>query len=190
MKALPIVLAALFAFASAAHAQSVPAGSGTLPFKEKLKTPCGGFADAGTLVLVLNANETWSAEAPAGNFAGTMTPLDARGRSWRLDFDGPSLAAYEAYLEDEATDLCSSPVSISNLALSLVVKMGKNGTQASATLKASATGVAALFAGNGKHQLEAKGAFSPGVFPTSGGAGVVLVSFPWFEGTYFTAGPQ
>lgn len=174
MKVLPLLLSA-FLFASTAFAQTVPAGSATLPFKEKLKTPCGGFADAGTLVLVLNGNATWSAETPAGVFSGTMTALDERGRSWRLDFDGGSLAAYEAYLEGEATDICSSPVSISDLVVSLVVKMGKDAAKASVTLKASGTGVAAIFAGAGKHSIKAKGVFSPGV----------TFSPIWFQGTFW-----
>jgi hypothetical protein len=182
---MKLLLILLIACAGAAHAQTVPAGSGTLPFKAKLATSCGGFTDTGTLTVALFANETWSADTPAGDFSGPLTPLDTKGRSWRLDFDGGSLAAYEAYLEDQATAICSSPVSISDLVVELVVKMGKGNATASATLKAKATGVAALFAGSGKHQLKAKGVFQPGVFPMSGGAGVLLQSFPWFEGTFF-----
>jgi hypothetical protein len=181
MRLLAVLLTAWFGLASAAHAQTVPAGSGTLGFKEKLATSCGSFADVGTMDVVLFANETWTADTPAGDFGGTLTPLDTKGRSWRLDFDGGSLAAYEAYLEDQATMICSSPVSISDLVVELVVKLGKGNTTATATLKAQATGVAAIFSGRGKHQIEAKGAFQPGALP---------MSFPWFEGTYFTPGPQ
>ena len=49
------------------------------------------------------------------------------------------------------------------MAISILLKPGKDGTQASLQLKTSATGVAAIFAGEGKHQLKAKGAFTPSV---------------------------
>jgi hypothetical protein len=176
-----ILAAGLLLAASAAHAQPVPAGSGVLAFKEKLKTSCGSTSDAGTLTLVLQSNGSWSVDAPAGAFGGTLTALDPAGRTWRLDFDGGSLAAYEQFLEDAAADICASPVSISNLELGLVVKVAKDGTQVSAQLKATADGVAALFAGTGKHQLKAKGAFVSAALHGGSGASVILESFPWYE---------
>jgi hypothetical protein len=81
MKLLPILCAAFFGLAGAAHAQTVPAGAGTLPFKERLRTPCGSIASEGTLVLALIDNATWTVDSPAGVFSGTLTPRDPRGRS-------------------------------------------------------------------------------------------------------------
>ena len=158
MKTLLAALAVTL-LATTAHAQVVPAGTGVIAFKQKLKTSCGSVADLGTLTLVVNSNATWSTNAPGSGFSGTLVPVGTKGTLWALAFDGGSLTAYESYLEDAATNICSSPVSISDMQIDIVLKLGKDFSQASLALTTDATGTAAIFAGRGKHTLKGKGSF-------------------------------
>lgn len=185
MKPLLAALALLF-LAAAAHGQPVPSGSGQISFKEKLKTDCGTSGASGTLTLTLFPNATWTIESLPFDFGGTLSPADPLGRSWNLAFDGASLTAYELYLESVAEEICATPVSISDMEIGIQLKLGKDGTQASLQVKTSATGVAAIFAGKGKHQLKGKGVFAPSsalvASPAHGaGATIFLQSYPWYE---------
>ncbi len=158
-----IALLSLLSVVSA-DAQPVPAGSGLIVTKEKLKigNGCASFSGADNVALSILPGGTWTAQATAGDFSGTLTPADPNGRSWNIQFDGPSLAFYELYLEDAASNLCGAAVSISNgLIETFVLKFGKDGTQVSLQLKTSASGSTIYGAGQGKHQIKGKGSFAP-----------------------------
>jgi hypothetical protein len=160
LSATPLVFLLL---AAAAGAQTSPLGSGLLTIKESLKVGggCGSFRGEGVIAVSLLPNGAWTVQAPAGDFSGTLSPADPKGRSWNLQFDGPSLDSYQLYLEDVASELCGADVSISSgLIEPFRLKFNKDRTSVSFQLKTSATGSTAFGSGRGKHRIKGKGAFA------------------------------
>jgi hypothetical protein len=157
------VALALLAAGGAAHAQAVPAGEGAFAYAEKLKVKgCDSFALIAILTFTVAANGTWTASANFGDFSGTLSPADSKGRTWNLVFDGPSLALYEGYLEGVAEDLCGVPVNVTSIDIDrFQVKFGKELSRVAFQLKAGLQGSSAFGPGGGGHSLKGKGVFDP-----------------------------
>lgn len=160
----PVIVAIVLLLAPlGAWAQAFPEGTGVIDFKEKFKAKgCGGFKDEALLTVVANGDGTWSASAPAGDFSGTMMAGDAKGKKWLLFFDGGSFDDYFDYLEEVATELCFTPVSITFLEFKkFELKFNKDRSLAKLKLKTKAEGTTAFGPGKGSHALKGKGDFTP-----------------------------
>jgi hypothetical protein len=152
-----VVVSSLLFFAGPALAgASVPIASGEIVYKEKLKigSGCDSFSTIAVMDVTLYST-TWTAVAPAGTFDG---PLQSAGKPgvYNLQFGPASLSAYRAYLEDVASDLCGTAVSIPSVQTEIQVKLGKGG-KTSMSLRGSGVGTSAFGSAQGSHQLKGKG---------------------------------
>jgi hypothetical protein len=157
--ALPLVL--LLASAADAAEPEPPRAYGMIVYKEKLKVGggCDSFGIVTQMSISMDVGGSWAASSIAGLFTGTMTPAGKPG-VWNLLFDAASLDAYGAYLEEIATDLCGTPVTILDgtiEAFQLKLKPKEDTAAAAVSLRTSAIGESALGAAGGRHQLKGKG---------------------------------
>jgi hypothetical protein len=160
---LPAASLLFLVLAGSAHAQTFPVGSGLVTTKETFKVGggCDSFRGGGSVVVSVAANGSWTADAPAGTFSGTMSSADPRGRSWNLHFDLPSLALYELYLESAASYLCETTATITSGSIdAFVLKFDRDRTRISLKMKTTANGYTQYGSGSGKHQIKGKGSFS------------------------------
>lgn len=159
MKTHCIALTSLLLLATAAPAGvHTPFAAGEIFYKEKLKIGggCDSFSTAASLDVWLYNDLTWTAVAPWGTFDGPLQPAGKPG-VFNLQFGPASQSAYRMYLEEAATILCGTPVSIPSPQVeTLQVKIGKSGSS-SVSLRASATGTSAFGSARGTHQLKGKG---------------------------------
>jgi len=161
---LSIIALATCVFAGSAHAQTVPAGSGTLGGNETFKAGpgCGKETDLLNATLSLAANGAWSAHTLDADYSGTATPADSKGRKWNFAFNGPSFAGFRGVLEDWATTLCDYyEVTIDTLDVpKFTLKVNKLGNEATVKLKAKATGHTDLGNGKGTYNTKLAGAWT------------------------------
>jgi len=158
---------ALFAFytvlglASAASAQTFPAGGGTLVGGERLRVPgCGRLGGAVSLDVALAANGAWTIDSGTDVYSGTSNALTRR--LVLLTPDAASLAALEAELEQNASALCEEPVEISALNVNAALKLNKRQDRARLFVRARGTGTTESGdQGSGLYRLRAGGAWNP-----------------------------
>ena len=159
---------------SAAHAQPFPVGSGLIAFDEKLAIgkECEKFDDPSMLVFIVFPNGSFRMQTDVGSFGGQLRPLDHKGRAWDLRFDTPSLRFYQLYLEAGVRALCRREVFFEHGGVeSFVLRLAKNGAQASLRLTASG-GAKALGRTRARHLLKGNGPWSLGLLPVPAPAGV------------------
>jgi len=160
---LLLCLSFVLAGTAASAGSTGPAGIGTIAYGEKVKAKgCGTYSAPALVELILNGDGTWVADAPFGEFSGTLSPADSKGRTWNLVFDSGSLALYEAFLEEVATELCETPVNVTGIQFSAFqLKFAKDLSEVAVQIKSAATGSTAFGAGSGSHGLKGKGVFVP-----------------------------
>jgi hypothetical protein len=144
----------VFLAASASQAQ-VPAGAGLLSGTQRMKVQ-GCPKDSGPIdvLVVLNNDGSWGANAGSDGFSGTST---TRGRVTRLSFDAESLAELESGLEEIASELCEEPITISTLKITqALLKVSKRGDRAKLQLKVKGTGSGSS-SGRGTYRATAVG---------------------------------
>jgi hypothetical protein len=163
-----LALLALLASAAAAGAQPLPVGTAVLAFEERLRIgkECEPYHGAGMLLLSVFPDRSFLARLDAGAFTGNVRPTDAKGRTWRLEFDERSLAFYRLYLEAGGRALCRTDVAITDGGIeSFVLRLAKDGSQAVLKLRTFATGPRGFGGARGRHRLDARGQFVPGLLP-------------------------
>lgn len=169
MKLAAIVLLGLLAI-SAARAQPLPVGTGLMAVEERLRvgSDCESYRRTTLIAFSVFPNGTFELQNDAGVFRGSLFPADAKGRSWRLLFDVPSLRFYRLYLEAGVRALCGREVTFEGGGVeSFVLRPGKGGE---ASLKLSASGASsALGKGRARHLIRGKGPLALPPLPTGVG---------------------
>jgi hypothetical protein len=170
MKLAALALLCLLAV-SAAGAQPLPAGSGLLVVEERLvvASDCEPYRRVGFVTFSVFPNGTFRLQNDAGIFAGFLLPTDAKGRSWKLLFDAPSLRFYRLYLEAGVRAMCGRHAPFEQGGVeSFVLRLGKDRSEVSLRLNASA-GSSALGKARARHLIRGKGRLGPLLVPTESG---------------------
>jgi hypothetical protein len=154
------IVIGLLASAAAAQAQSAAQGIGSLSGGERLRVRgCGRSASPVTLAVTLNQAGAWSATEGSTTYTGTSTALSRR--VLRLALDAASLAAFEAFLEAEASDLCDEAVTLSSLSAGGLLKLNKRETFARMRVRARGEGTSASGeSGAAVYRLRVRGAWN------------------------------
>ena len=177
---------------SAAGAQPLPVGTAVLAFEERLRIgkDCEPYHGVGMLVLSVFPDRSFLARLDAGAFSGTLSPADPKGRTWHLHFDERSLTFYRLYLEAGGRALCRTDVAITGGGVeSFVLRFTKGGSQAVLKLRTSATGPSGFGGARGRHRLDGRGQFVPGLLPYSTGIAGSLAA-PRHGGTVTLISPS
>jgi hypothetical protein len=147
-----ITLALALALAAPALAQD---GSGTLIGSTKAKVKgCGKDHLPTSWGFQSTAGEWTATVGGLASLSGTAVAVGSSGKIWNLAFDGESKQSFDDSLEDWATQLCGTavtlvdPTSIPHFNL----KLNKRRTRAKLTLFAHGTG--ATIEGEGKGKLK------------------------------------
>ncbi|MBM4383966.1 MAG: hypothetical protein FJ091_11420 [Deltaproteobacteria bacterium] len=152
MRKLGLVLVLLFA-ATSALAQASGNGSLSGTARIKVKPECRKNRQAVNADWVLSGNG-FSAQTPGNGtpaLTGSATAQGASSRIFRLSFDAPSKAIFDAALESWATFVCGgTPVTLTSVSVThFDLKLNKRKTRAKVKLYASGTGTSPLGPGTG-----------------------------------------
>lgn len=164
MKTLPLALLLLLALAgTAASAGSGPAGVGLVEYTEKVKVKgCGTFSLTSFIQFDLSGTGTWLADGGFGVVGGTLTPADSKGRTFDLQFDGPSFVAYDAYLSDVASELCGFAVDVTSFQFDVLqLKLSKDLSAIAFQIRSNIGANSPSGAVFPTHALKGKGGFAP-----------------------------
>lgn len=142
-----------------AGAQNVP-GSGELFAKDKLAAKgCGRAKLTGPQTLSMAADGTWTATDDGGGMlAGPYVLVGTKGRTFDLDFDGPSLVLLRLMLEENFSELCQAPVLVATIDTKRFrLKLNRSGSKARVKANFRLTGTANGEPGKGSFKVAAKG---------------------------------
>lgn len=163
MRKWGLALVVLFASSSAlAQASGNGALAGTA--RIKVKPECGKNRQAVNANWALSGGsfsaQTQNNGTPA--LTGNVTAQGASGRIFRLAFDAPSQALFDAALESWASAVCGgTPVTLTSVNVThFALKLNKRKTRAKLTIHASATGTSPLGSGTGSYKAIERGGWT------------------------------
>lgn len=155
------LLAILLLAAAPALAQdgsaALNSGKGTI----RVKPGCGKDSQPlfGTWDFAAGAFTATTTGNPV--LSGTSTAQSMSGKNFRLAFDAPSKALFDAALESWASALCGIPVTLSapSTVTHFDLKLNKRRTRAKLTLKAFGNGSSSEGTGRGSYKATVRGAW-------------------------------
>ncbi len=149
MRWLSILL--LLAISAPALAQD---GGGTLSgtARAKVKPDCGKDRLAVAWVFQSTAGSWTATVGGSASLAGTAVVAGNSGKNWNLAFDAMSKTSFDQALAAWATDLCETPVTLSQPSsiTHFNLKLNKRRTRAKLTMFATGHGTTIAGAGTGK----------------------------------------
>jgi hypothetical protein len=150
---------AIWLVASAAVAQSFPAGSGTLNTRGTFRVSrCDRVPFSGSGMYTLDAAGVLT-EVGATPILSTLAPEGSSGRVFSASFDAANIAIVNGILEQNAGLLCGTAFTLASSQITESFKLNKRGTRAKIQQRATFLGTTAFGSHRGIFKAIDRGAW-------------------------------
>ena len=145
--------------ASAAVAQTFPAGSGAFNSRGRFRVSgCGKVPFSGSGMYTLDAAGVLTEVGPTP-ILSTLAPQGSSGRVFSASFDGANLAIIDDILEQGASLLCDAAFTLTSSQITESFKLNKRGTRAKILQRATFSGTTSFGSHNGFFKSIDRGAW-------------------------------